>query len=375
MSRVALLAPAFLGPNGEAPVQGGSERYLQELLRLLQDLGHEVTLFQAAARDWTANHDGTVVRGLGPTVVQGGAWPVTNRRFREAARYFDHHIFHLWSMAYPEAPPGSLGISHSLWWDDGGVVQRPFPAFSPRLRQALQALPVVVANDTNVINWVRATWPDLEGRFRFIPNFVDLDQFQSGPIRTGDGSFRVLVPCRLEVQKGLEPMLQAAVSLSEQPGIEFHFVGSGSESAVHRIRSLIASHSAIHYRHQPMEAMAEEYRAADLVVIPSLATEGTSLSCLEAMASGRPVIAGWVGGMGNLIIHEYNGLLLRATAENLAAAIGWLWRDPDSRVRMAERATAVAQVHALPRWRKGWREVLNSCWGPGVDITNPGPPA
>lgn len=391
MKRVAVLAPAFLGPRGEPPVQGGAERHLSELCRLLEERGWEVTVFQAAACDFRVVHDGRVVCGLAPTVVQGGAWPVTNRRFREAARSFDHHLFHLWSMAYPEAPPGSIGVSHSLWWDDGGVVRRPYPNFTPRLRQALQALSVVVANDTNVINWVRATWPELEERFRFIPNFVDLAQFSPEPARTGaasaragdgsapavgesplagggsiraaGGAFRVLVPCRLEPQKGLEPMLQAALLLTEEPGIEVHFVGSGPVEAVRRLQEASARRPAIRYRSRPMAEMPAEYRAADLVVIPSLASEGTSLSCLEAMASGRPVIAGWVGGLSNLIIHEYNGLLLRPTAEGLAAAVRRLWQDAGTRARMAERALEVARVHALERWRQAWGEVLDACWG------------
>ncbi|MBY6275096.1 MAG: hypothetical protein CWE10_02610 [Symbiobacterium thermophilum] len=97
--------------------------------------------------------------------------------------------------------------------------------------------------------------------------------------------------------------------------------------------------------------------------MPSVATEGTSLSCLEAMASGRPVVAGWVGGLSNLIIHEYNGLLLRPTAANLAAAVRRLWQDGELRSRMAARAAEVARVHSLERWRRAWGEVLDECWG------------
>ena len=46
-------------------MQGGAERHLIELCRLLEDRGYAVTLFQAAAHDFRAVHDGRVVRGLG----------------------------------------------------------------------------------------------------------------------------------------------------------------------------------------------------------------------------------------------------------------------------------------------------------------------
>ncbi len=50
--------------------------------------------------------------------------------------------------------------------------------------------------------------------------------------------------------------------------------------------------------------------------------EATSLAALEAMASSRPLIAGAVGGLAEMVRHEKNGLLVPGgDAEALAAAI------------------------------------------------------
>ncbi len=54
--------------------------------------------------------------------------------------------------------------------------------------------------------------------------------------------------------------------------------------------------------------VAELLNITDIVVIPSLA-EGFSLTCLEAMVAGRPVIATKVGGVPELIEDGKNGLL------------------------------------------------------------------
>ena len=56
------------------------------------------------------------------------------------------------------------------------------------------------------------------------------------------------------------------------------------------------------------------YGQADVVVIPSIVldngrTEGTPRVCLEAMASGCPVIASRCGGLSDLIVDGQNGLL------------------------------------------------------------------
>ena len=73
--------------------------------------------------------------------------------------------------------------------------------------------------------------------------------------------------------------------------------------------------------------MPAVYREADITVIPTLYSEGTSLSCLEAMASGNAVIATFIGGLPNLIIDEYNGLLISPEVGDLVDSISRLLED------------------------------------------------
>jgi glycosyltransferase involved in cell wall biosynthesis len=66
---------------------------------------------------------------------------------------------------------------------------------------------------------------------------------------------------------------------------------------------------------------ARLYRAFDLFVLPSFA-EGTSISILEAMASGVPVVATAVGGTPSLLDYGTSGFLAASTSsEDISAAI------------------------------------------------------
>jgi glycosyltransferase involved in cell wall biosynthesis len=67
---------------------------------------------------------------------------------------------------------------------------------------------------------------------------------------------------------------------------------------------------------------------ASLFVLPSR-TEGISLTILEAMASGLPVVATSVGGNPEVVVHERTGILVPAgDPEALASNLMWIARHP-----------------------------------------------
>lgn len=76
---------------------------------------------------------------------------------------------------------------------------------------------------------------------------------------------------------------------------------------------------------------AELLRTFDVFVLPSLA-EGISNTILEAMASGRPVIATNVGGNGELVEHDNTGMLVpRDDPGAMSAALLHYIDNPDLR--------------------------------------------
>jgi glycosyltransferase involved in cell wall biosynthesis len=80
------------------------------------------------------------------------------------------------------------------------------------------------------------------------------------------------------------------------------------------------------------------YAAADVVVVPSL-IEATSISVLEAMATGRPVVASKAGGLPALIEHGRTGCLVCPGDEaDIAARVCDLLADRDRRTRMGQLA-------------------------------------
>jgi len=88
----------------------------------------------------------------------------------------------------------------------------------------------------------------------------------------------------------------------------------------------------------------EAYRRAELVLAPLIASAGTNIKVLEAMAMGRVVIA-TDAGLNGLDLHPGHDVILAHDAVAVASSIEALSSDPVQRrnIELAARATALSQ--------------------------------
>lgn len=93
------------------------------------------------------------------------------------------------------------------------------------------------------------------------------------------------------------------------------------------------------------------YQAADIVVVPTVAQEGLSRTSVEAMASGRPVVASRIGGLPSTVGDGETGLLFEpGNAAALAAQLERLLDDPGLRQRLGAAGRRVFEDQfAWPR--------------------------
>lgn len=123
----------------------------------------------------------------------------------------------------------------------------------------------------------------------------------------------------------------------------------------------LAAHShrdRISQRVYSFRDVREAYRAADVAVIPTVYSEGTSLSCMEAMSCGIPVVSTNVGGLNDLITDGFNGRLVPPTEEALYLAIADLFSDEGKRLQLGANARLTAPAFDLSHWQQRWGELL-----------------
>lgn len=165
----------------------------------------------------------------------------------------------------------------------------------------------------------------------------------SGPI--------VLTICRISTQKGLHYLIKASpYILKKAPNVMFIIRAYASEIKYERyLRTLIykfdlQNNIKIMTEFTKYEEIPKYMGAADVFVLPSI-SEGLGVVILEAQACGVPVIASRVGGIPDIIKHEYNGLLVEpGDIKALAESILRVLMDKDLRRKLSKGALASIQL-------------------------------
>jgi glycosyltransferase involved in cell wall biosynthesis len=184
-----------------------------------------------------------------------------------------------------------------------------------------------------------------ERRVEVIHNGIEIGQRVGADARTAARAglglshdlFVVGSIARLDPVKDLGSLLEAhAKVLAAIPAARLAIVGTGPEQAAleaqARARGIADRVDFLGYR-----ADARAVMAAFDVYVNCSTYEGVSLTVLEAMAAGLPVIATRVGGNPEVVIDNETGLLVPAReVQPLADAIVTLASDSPRRRAMAE---------------------------------------
>jgi glycosyltransferase involved in cell wall biosynthesis len=210
------------------------------------------------------------------------------------------------------------GLDFSAYLPDGDVpvvvsLHLPLDWYPPHALQLKRPNTVVVC----VSDFQARTAPAQVQIDCVISNGVDLDEFC--PARRA-GNY-VLVMGRICPEKGL----QLALDTAERAGVKLILAGTVFEYAEHRryFDSMIAPRLNERIRFiGPIGGKRKRdlLAGAKCLLVPSLVSETSSLSAMEAMAAGTPVIAWRSGALPELVADGRTGFLV-SSVEEMADAI------------------------------------------------------
>lgn len=158
-----------------------------------------------------------------------------------------------------------------------------------------------------------------------------------------DGETRLVFVGRFAPVKGLRLLIEAMSRLADDlPDLTLTLVGDGEDRAVIEAAAKPLGDRVRFTGYLSQDAVAKELKSADIAVLPSFA-EGVPVFLMEALASGTPVIATQVAGVGELVEDGKSGRLVPpGDIDSLTDAIRTLAADPAARRAMG--ATGRARV-------------------------------
>lgn len=226
--------------------------------------------------------------------------------------------------------------------------------------QSINSLDRLVSVDTATLNVIRSQQIQNVNKVFFIPNYVDCKKFFPSASPKKSERLVILYPRRLYTPRGFW-LVHSLVPkiLQEFNYVSFLFCGQAEKAEMDAIKILIQRYG-VKVKHCvcPPDAMGAVYREADIVLIPTLHSEGTSLSLIEAMASKKPIIATYVGGLTDLISDRFNGLMTYPNEDALYKAIKTFIVDKTLRDTMAKNAYEKSLAFDISLWKERWQFTL-----------------
>lgn len=247
--------------------------------------------------------------------------------------------------------------------------------FSTHARDARKISPGELARRARNAACVIACNPDVaqeidrdRASVYLVPHGVDIVRFRPRPL-PGERPLRLLAVGRLVEKKGFDVLIAAAAKLSSP--FLLRVIGEGPERD--RLGGLIAA-AGLGDQITLVGAMTHadlpaEYANAHAVIVPSVIDstgdrDGLPNVVLEAMASGRPVVASDVSAIGAAITDEDTGLLVPpGDPAALASALERIARSGSLRASIGERARRrMEQDYEVTRCTKRFCDLMESVY-------------
>jgi len=353
--RVALITP-HLGP-------GGAERVLRDIASALDRSKFEILLI-AGDRE---NH--SEMRG-----------------WKQGVDY----IYNLPALVVPEKLSSAVYSVVANWKPDTVLIQNSLVAYAvtPYLRKQLPELRLLdlvhsVDADWNILAATQSIAGCLDLRVAVSETVrrriaalgpastrtcvvhagVDMGRFSGiSPVRDAR-PFRILFAGRLDPVKRPMMLVRIAAALRlRRAAADFRFAVAGEGPEAHALSARVAREGLreLFEFHGHVPDIAPLLAESDLLLLPSRA-EGLPLVILEAFAASRPVVAGSVGAIPELV-NEQTGVLVALNSGEIdafAEAIDGLLRSPERRRAMGENGRrTVAANYTLEAARRSYRDLF-----------------
>jgi len=354
---------------------GGVQRYMYELGKLLKNnFNEKVVLIQFGDEDKFLNYENLEIYQYKNKTVKE---LINNLRFK---KFIDSDDVIIWGSdtLSIKTEYRSISIQHGIacdYFSRENKLQKfcykiPLLALGYKFLQLFKSYSVFektkyrVCVDYNFLNWYRTIniYRYNMDNIHVIPNFTKIPEFKE---KEEKEKLIISFARRFHHRRGAKLLCEVADDLLKDfTSLEFWFAGEGEE--LNYVESLKEKYPLnVKFTKFSQNSTFDYHQKVDIAVVPTIASEGTSLSLLEAMACSCTVVCTNVGGMTNIVLDEFNGLLVNPERQDLKQALTKVINSYELRSKLGSNAYLTAkESFNLELWEKKWlaliHKVINS---------------
>lgn len=361
---VDLLYGKYLSNNGN-PTIGGVQTYITDLCGIILELDAKPRIVQFAEEDFkhTLQNEIEVVGYHIESKREETRYQLLYDKAVQTRENKDVLTIFATDTLIPAKITGPcIAIQHGIFWDIPKdvkrtlirqVVSKALASYKTVCR--LERVDTVVCVDYNFQNWYRTQLQHITAKTLVIPNYTRIAPEYDKP----ENKLNIIFARRLFKYRGTRVFTEAIKRLlNETTNINVTIAGTGEDEQW--MHEQLDSHDNVQFIFYESNESLETHKDKHIAVIPTVGSEGTSLSLLEAMSAQCACICTDVGGMTNIVIDGFNGLIVDAgNAEQLYRAMRILVDDAQLRKRIAKNGyETVKQGFSNEKWRTSWKKVL-----------------
>lgn len=360
----------LLATSYDYPHLGGLSTHMTTLKTGLENLGHTVETLSFSdvekwRRDWIARAPSFVLNKA--SLGAGYVWTLNRRqgfleRMLKADKYKSFDIVNAQDVfatrASINAGLPTVTTAHGYLTYEG--ISKGSVAEDSKHKQNLldvefsmfKKTRAVITVDTRIKEYIkRETGVDAT----MIKNFIDVEDFKPelerreefrNKYKMDQDDLIFFIPRRLTKKNGvIYPILSFPPVLERFPNARLVFAGTGEmmDDMKAKAKELGIAERVTMLGAVDHKDMIQYYALSDIALVPSIYSAGveeaTSISALEAMGSGIPLIACAVGGLKEIVDHEKDGLLVEErNVQALTDAMIRLIEEPEYGKELAKAA-------------------------------------
>ena len=362
MNLLDIIYVRYYKEDGSSLNVGGIESYITQLAKLASSLGLKTRVFQYGTHDFFKQTDHADVYAYYKTGNYKGEFLL-----KKASEMHGPDDKWLTIIANDKLipnyhVPNSIVIQHGIGFDS--CFGKKEPLLINFIKRSYRAYPIikrfqnvdnVVCVDNNFINWYRTQTSFRDIKLIPILNFTEIGPKEE---KISDGPIKIVFARRFVQIRGTRLFAPVAKKLlSTYDNIVITFAGEGPDEEF--LKSTIGNDERVNFCVYKSDDSISFHRQFDIAVVPTIYSEGTSLSLLEAMSAQCAVVCTNVGGMTNIILDEYNGLMVSPDEGELFSAISRLINDSILRKTLSKHAyETVNSSFSIKKWQKSWRTLI-----------------